>query len=109
MQQLFDALCPSKHDSIIKAYVGGVQYRVLCDSDFGPGGGKETLGSFDSTTWESCVALRNTMNYFQDRSDVGCTWNAAGTGGQTPGKCWCFGGPNKVAVENKGSVVAVAQ
>jgi hypothetical protein len=81
----------------------------LCDSDYGPGGGKETLGSFEGITWESCVDLCNSMNYFQDRSDVGFTWNAAGTGDQTPGSCWCSGGPNKVVVENKGNVVGVPQ
>jgi hypothetical protein len=109
MQQLFDAICPSKHNSIIQAPVGDIQYRILCDSEFGPGGGKETLGSFDVTTWENCVKICNTMNYFQDRSDVGCTWSVGGMSGVKPGMCWCLGGPNMVVVESKGSIAAVPQ
>ena len=81
---------------------------MACDSDFS-GDGKQTLASFFAATWDDCLALCNTMNYFQGRADVGCTWNVAGTGGQTPGTCWCLGGADKTVVVNKGNVVAVPQ
>lgn len=83
-----------------------MRYRVACDSDFS-GSGKQTLGSFVAATWDDCLALCNNMNYFQGRADIGCTWNVAGTGQQTPGTCWCLGGADKTVVSNKGNVAAV--
>lgn len=59
------------------------------------------LGSFDA-----CLGLCNAMNYFQEREDVGCTYNVEGTGEQTPGTCWCLGGSLKV-VTNVGNEVAI--
>lgn len=59
------------------------------------------LGSFDE-----CLGLCNTMNYFQEREDVGCTYNVDGTGDQTPGTCWCLGGSLDV-VTNVGNEVAM--
>jgi hypothetical protein len=79
---------------------------VACDSDFS-GSGKQTLASFVTATWDECLELCNTMNYFQDRADIGCTWNVAGTGQQTPGTCWCLGGADKTVVSNEGNVVAI--
>ncbi|KAH6651340.1 hypothetical protein F5144DRAFT_544268 [Chaetomium tenue] len=99
-------ICPSADNSVIKGTVGDVRYRVACDSDF-TGSGKETLASFFAETWDNCLKLCNTMNYFQERTDVGCTWNVAGTGQQTPGTCWCLGGADKELVANVGNVAAV--
>lgn len=45
------------------------------------------------------------MNYFQELSDVGATFNVEGTGGQTPGTCWCLGGTS-VRSDNVGNDAA---
>lgn len=58
-------------------------------------------------TLDQCLSICNTMNYFQSRSDVGCTYNFQGTGSQAPGTCWCLGGKNKTIVSDVGNVIAV--
>ena len=78
----------------------------MCDSDFN---NKDTLSSFVAATWNECLTLCNTMNYFQSRTDVAVTWNVAGTGQQTPGTCWCLGGKEKTVVKNVGNIVAVPE
>jgi len=99
-------ICPGANDTIVTPSLGKVRYRIACDSDYGDTSGKQTLSSTVAATWDECLGLCNTMNYFQSRADVGCTWNVAGTGTQTPGTCWCLGG-TKVVVSNPGNVVAV--
>ena len=88
------------------ASLGTLRYRVACESDFG-GDARQTLSSFIAATWDECLALCDAMNYFQHRADIGCTWNVLGTGAQTPGTCWCFGGTGKTVVANPGNVAAV--
>jgi hypothetical protein len=85
--------------------VGSVRYRVRCDADWG--GNKTDLASLVTATFDDCIRLCNSMNYFQKRTDVGCTWNVAGTGQQTPGTCWCLGGEDKIVVSNPGNVVGM--
>ncbi|RMJ21288.1 hypothetical protein PHISP_07842, partial [Aspergillus sp. HF37] len=79
-------------------------YRIHCASDFG--GEKADLASIALPSFDKCLSLCNSMNYFQDRGDVGCTYNWKGTGGQTPGTCWCLGGSDKTIVSNQGNIVA---
>ncbi len=67
-----------------------------------------TMSSNFAARWDACLTLCDTMNYFQKRTDVGATWNVAGTGQQTPGTCWCFGGP-MVVVKNVGNVVGIPE
>ncbi|KAL2821403.1 hypothetical protein BDW59DRAFT_164138 [Aspergillus cavernicola] len=100
------SICPSANNTIITQSLGAARYRIHCDSDIG-GQNKETLASIVLPSFDACLALCNTMNYFQDRTDVGCTYNVAGTGSQTPGTCWCLGGEGTSVVENVGNDVAV--
>jgi hypothetical protein len=80
---------------------------VRCDSDWG--GAKSDLASSVTDTFADCIQLCNSINYFQKRTDVGCVWNVAGTGQQTPGTCWCLGGEGKTVVENVGNVAGVPE
>jgi hypothetical protein len=98
-------ICPDANNTVVSQDVGSTKYRILCDSDFS-GSGKETLASVVLPSFDSCLGLCNTMNYFQKRDDVGCTYNTAGTGSQTPGTCWCLGGADKEVVTNVGNVIA---
>ncbi|KAL2869785.1 uncharacterized protein BJX67DRAFT_378838 [Aspergillus lucknowensis] len=100
------SVCPEKNNALLTPSLGAIRYRVHCDSDLS-GSGKETLASIVLGSFDECLALCNTMNYFQDRTDVGCTYNVAGTGTQTPGTCWCLGGEGVSVVENVGNDVAV--
>ncbi|KAL4967239.1 uncharacterized protein BDV14DRAFT_170258 [Aspergillus stella-maris] len=98
--------CPSANNTIVQAKTGSIRYRIHCDADFG-GDGKLTLASTVLTSFDDCLALCNTMNWFQDRSDVGCTFNVAGTGQQTPGTCWCLGGTDVEVTSNVGNDMAI--
>ncbi|KAL4936398.1 hypothetical protein BDV06DRAFT_205132 [Aspergillus oleicola] len=99
--------CPSANNTVVIAKTGSIRYRIHCDSDFG-GDGKLTLASTVLTSFDDCLSLCNTMNWFQDRTDVGCTFNVAGTGDQTPGTCWCLGGGDDVKVtSNVGNDMAI--
>ncbi|KAJ0425068.1 hypothetical protein BJY00DRAFT_308406 [Aspergillus carlsbadensis] len=97
--------CPSANNTLISPTLGTTRYRIHCDSDIS-GSDKITLSSIVVDTFDACLALCNTMNYFQDRTDVGATFNVAGTGTQTPGTCWCLGGDALVVTENVGNDVA---
>ncbi|OJJ42416.1 hypothetical protein ASPZODRAFT_20533 [Penicilliopsis zonata CBS 506.65] len=99
------SVCPSANDTTVSPSLGTVTYRILCNHDFS-GSGKETLASVVLSSFDDCLSLCNTMNYFQSRTDVGCTYNVEGTGGQTPGTCWCLGGSNKTIVINEGNDIA---
>ncbi|KAL4867888.1 hypothetical protein BDV12DRAFT_170491 [Aspergillus spectabilis] len=100
------SVCPSSNNTLVTQYPGSIRYRIYCDSDFDDSG-KETLASIVLGSFDECLALCNTMNYFQDRTDVGCTYNVAGTGTQTPGTCWCLGGEGLTVVENVGNDAAM--
>ena len=78
-----------------------LKHPLLCDSDFD--GAKEDLALMLVSTFGDCMNLCNSMNYFQKRTDVGCTYNVAGTGTQTLGTCWCLGGDTKTVVANVGN------
>ncbi|OJJ02592.1 hypothetical protein ASPVEDRAFT_151215 [Aspergillus versicolor CBS 583.65] len=99
------SICPNANGTVVVHLPGPKRYRIFCDSDFAATGKKDlasiVLGSFDE-----CLGLCNTMNYFQEREDVGCTYNVDGTGDQTPGTCWCLGGSLDV-VTNVGNEVAM--
>ncbi|KAL3444670.1 hypothetical protein BJX65DRAFT_310669 [Aspergillus insuetus] len=97
--------CPSANNTLISPTLGSIRYRIHCDSDIG-GSNKITLSSIVVDSFDECLALCNTMNYFQDRTDVGATYNVAGTGTQTPGTCWCLGGEGLEVTENVGNDVA---
>ncbi|EEP75382.1 predicted protein [Uncinocarpus reesii 1704] len=99
-----EGVCPSKNNTIIERNLGEKSYRILCDSDFG--GGKQTLASAYMPTFEDCLDLCNTMNYFQNRADIGCTYNVVGSGQQRPGTCWCLGGRDKRVERNVGNEIA---
>ncbi|KAL4808180.1 hypothetical protein BDV18DRAFT_158291 [Aspergillus unguis] len=101
-----DTPCPSGNNTIISSSVGTIKYRINCDSDFS-GNAKKTLGSVVLGSFDECVSLCNSMNWFQDREDVGATFNVAGTGGQSKGTCWCLGGEGKIVSENVGNDAAV--
>ncbi|KAI9370286.1 hypothetical protein BJX61DRAFT_544767 [Aspergillus egyptiacus] len=100
------SICPSANNTIVTQSLGPTRYRIHCDSDIG-GRNKITLASIVLPSFDECLALCNTMNYFQERTDVGCTYNVAGTGTQTPGTCWCLGGEGIGVVENVGNEVAM--
>ncbi|KAL2832782.1 hypothetical protein BJY01DRAFT_253712 [Aspergillus pseudoustus] len=93
--------CPSGNNTITSPSLGSIRYRIHCDSDVS-GGNKITLSSIVVDSFDACVALCNTMNYFQERTDVAATYNVAGTGTQTPGTCWCLGGEGIEVSENIG-------
>ena len=95
--------CPAGNDTIYSE--GTRKFRILCDFDF-TGIGKENLASTVVSSFYDCLGLCNSMNTFQNRSDVGCTYNREGTGGQSPGTCWCLGG-EKTTTSNEGNDVAV--
>ncbi|OIW34289.1 hypothetical protein CONLIGDRAFT_650844 [Coniochaeta ligniaria NRRL 30616] len=97
--------CPQGNNTVVTPTLGTVNYRILCDRDFD--GAKEDLASVVMPSLDACMNLCNTMNYFQKRTDVGCTYNVAGTGTQTPGTCWCLGGETKIIVTNVGNQIAV--
>ncbi|RAO70390.1 uncharacterized protein BHQ10_006402 [Talaromyces amestolkiae] len=99
-------ICPSANGTTLTETLGSLKYRIICDSDFS-GSGKITLSSIVLATFDQCLSFCNTMNYFQSRTDVGCTYNVQGTGSQTPGTCWCLGGENKTIVSDVGNVIAV--
>ncbi|KAL4779691.1 hypothetical protein BJX76DRAFT_339972 [Aspergillus varians] len=98
--------CPGSNNTIVSPTLGSISYRIHCDSDWG-GSGKKTLASLVLSSFDECLGLCNTMNYFQDRKDVGCTFNAAGTGTQTPGTCWCLGGEGIRVTSNVGNEAAM--
>ncbi|KAK3940941.1 hypothetical protein QBC46DRAFT_432964 [Diplogelasinospora grovesii] len=97
--------CPKGNNTVVTPTLGSVNYRILCDRDFD--GAKEDLASVVMPSFDDCMNLCNSMNYFQKRTDVGCTYNVAGTGTQTPGTCWCLGGETKIVVTNVGNQIAV--
>ncbi|KAL2817659.1 hypothetical protein BJX63DRAFT_103183 [Aspergillus granulosus] len=97
--------CPSGNNTITTPSLGTIRYRIYCDSDIS-GSNKITLSSIVVSSFDECLAFCNTMNYFQDRTDVAATYNVAGTGTQTPGTCWCLGGEGIGVTENVGNDVA---
>lgn len=97
--------CPKGNNTVVTPTLGSVNYRILCDRDFD--GAKEDLASVVMPSFDDCMNLCNSMNYFQKRTDIGCTYNVAGTGTQTPGTCWCLGGDAKIVVTNVGNQIAV--
>ncbi|KAK3360428.1 hypothetical protein B0T25DRAFT_129969 [Lasiosphaeria hispida] len=100
------SICPSANNTLVQAVKGSMRYHyILCDSSFGEYG-RQTLSSAVLPTFGDCLNMCSSMNRFQDREDVGCTWNAPGTGGEKPGTCWCYGGVNKLIVSSVGNVVA---
>ncbi|KAJ9148826.1 hypothetical protein NKR19_g5851 [Coniochaeta hoffmannii] len=88
-------------NTILTPTLGMLKHPLLCDSDFD--GAKEDLALMLVSTFGDCMNLCNSMNYFQKRTDVGCTYNVAGTGTQTLGTCWCLGGDTKTVVANVGN------
>ncbi|KAL4878769.1 hypothetical protein BJY04DRAFT_220835 [Aspergillus karnatakaensis] len=99
-------VCPTANNTLVTQPLGSLRYRIHCDSDFATSG-KQTLSSVVLASFNECLSLCNTMNYFQDRTDIGCTYNVAGAGTQTPGTCWCLAGEGLTVVENVGNEVAV--
>ncbi|KAI2785242.1 hypothetical protein F4815DRAFT_451952 [Daldinia loculata] len=98
---LVDSGCPSRSGSMIS---GGNhrQYKIACDSDLTGTG----LASLVVNSLEECLALCDSLNWVQKRSDVGCVWNEKGVVGQVAGTCWCKGGDNIKATSLAGIVVA---
>ncbi|KAL7622409.1 hypothetical protein AAE478_007914 [Parahypoxylon ruwenzoriense] len=92
--------CPGRNgDTIVKAKLS---YKVYCDSDLTG----NNLASLVTRSLEECLSMCDSINFFQNRSDVGSVYNEAGTGTQTPGTCWCKGGDGIQVTSNLGNVVA---
>ncbi|KAF7595548.1 hypothetical protein BBP40_005583 [Aspergillus hancockii] len=101
--------CPGANNTEVRNVTGGSgssSYYIFCDADISSSG-KKDLASGVQSSFADCLALCNSMNYFQKRTDVGCTYNYAGTGEQDKGTCWCLGGENKLIITNPGNMVAV--
>ncbi|KAI0850935.1 hypothetical protein F5Y00DRAFT_268014 [Daldinia vernicosa] len=98
---LVDSRCPSRSGSLISGE-NNRQYKISCDSDLTG----TTLASLVVNSLEECLALCDSLNWVQKRSDVGCVWNEKGVVGQVAGTCWCKGGDNIKATSLSGIVVA---
>ncbi|KAE8313114.1 hypothetical protein BDV41DRAFT_564630 [Aspergillus transmontanensis] len=84
--------CPDANNTEIRNVSGGSgnsSYYIFCDADISSSS-KKDLSSSVQSSFADCLALCNSMNNFQDRTDVGCTYNFEGTGNQDKGTCWCL-------------------
>ncbi|OTA93257.1 hypothetical protein M434DRAFT_395813 [Hypoxylon sp. CO27-5] len=77
-------------------------FRIYCDSDLTG----SDQASLVVTTLDECITLCASLNWTQNRKDVGSVWNEKGVVGQTPGTCWCKGGSNIQVTAKSGIVVA---
>ncbi|KAI0131591.1 hypothetical protein F4776DRAFT_626844 [Hypoxylon sp. NC0597] len=77
-------------------------FRIYCDSDLTG----TDQASLVVTTLDECITLCASLNWTQNRKDVGSVWNEKGVVGQTPGTCWCKGGSNIQVTAKSGIVVA---
>ncbi|KAI0115038.1 hypothetical protein F4814DRAFT_418019 [Daldinia grandis] len=98
---LVDSGCPSRSGSTILGE-NHRQYKISCNSDLTG----TNLASLVVNSLEECLALCDSLNWVQRRSDVGCVWNEKGVVGQVAGTCWCKGGDNIKATSLAGIVVA---
>ncbi|KAB8277171.1 hypothetical protein BDV30DRAFT_205276 [Aspergillus minisclerotigenes] len=101
--------CPDANNTEIRNVSGGSgnsSYYIFCDADISSSS-KKDLSSSVQSSFADCLALCNSMNNFQDRTDVGCTYNFEGTGSQDKGTCWCLSGGNKSIITNVGNMAAV--
>ncbi|KAE8422773.1 hypothetical protein BDV36DRAFT_309790 [Aspergillus pseudocaelatus] len=87
-----DYICPDANNTEVRNVSGGSgssSYYIFCDADISSNS-KKDLSSSVQSSFADCLALCNSMNNFQDRTDVGCTYNFEGTGSQDKGTCWCL-------------------
>ncbi|OGM42764.1 hypothetical protein ABOM_008155 [Aspergillus bombycis] len=102
-------ICPDANNTEVRNVSGGSgssSYYIFCDADISSSS-KKDLSSSVQSSFAACLALCNSMNNFQDRADVGCTYNFEGTGSQDKGTCWCLSGGNKSIITNVGNMAAV--
>ncbi|KAB8200193.1 hypothetical protein BDV34DRAFT_205341 [Aspergillus parasiticus] len=101
--------CPDANNTEVRNVSGRSEsssYYIFCDADISSSS-KKDLSSSVQSSFADCLALCNSMNNFQDRTDVGCTYNFEGTGSQDKGTCWCLSGGNKSIITNVGNMAAV--
>ncbi|KAE8381585.1 hypothetical protein BDV26DRAFT_255132 [Aspergillus bertholletiae] len=98
--------CPDANNTEVTNVSQGSSYYIFCDADISSSSKKDLASSVQSS-FADCLALCSSMNYFQGRTDVGCTYNFEGTGTQDKGTCWCLGGADKSFITNEGNMAAV--
>ncbi|KAB8264201.1 hypothetical protein BDV32DRAFT_135551 [Aspergillus pseudonomiae] len=84
--------CPDANNTEVRNVSGGSgssSYYIFCDADISSSS-KKDLSSSVQSSFADCLALCNSMNNYQGRTDVGCTYNFEGTGSQDKGTCWCL-------------------
>lgn len=79
-----------------------MNYKVYCDSDLTG----SDLATLVTESLDDCLLLCDSMNWLQNRKDVGSVFNEAGTHAQAPGTCWCKGGDGISVKSNPGIAVA---
>ncbi|KAI2601891.1 hypothetical protein GGR54DRAFT_578871 [Hypoxylon sp. NC1633] len=93
--------CPNRNGTTITK--GDITYRIYCDSDLTG----SDLASLVTTSLEQCLSMCDSMNWTQDRRDVGSVYNANGVVEQAPGTCWCKGG-DKIKVTAKAGIAVAS-
>ncbi|KAI1417483.1 hypothetical protein F5Y13DRAFT_151104 [Hypoxylon sp. FL1857] len=101
---LQDSGCPNMNgNTITKSSSKLTQiFKIYCDSDLtGTDQASLVVASLDE-----CMTLCFSLNWTQNRKDVGAVWNENGVVGQTAGTCWCKGGTDINVTAKSGIVVA---
>ncbi|KAI1104688.1 hypothetical protein F4804DRAFT_306513 [Jackrogersella minutella] len=99
---LVDSGCPGINGTT--AMKSTQSYIFYCSSDLTG----NDQASLVTSSLDECLTLCDSMNWTQDRKDVGSVWNEEGVIGQTAGTCWCKGGSNIQVTSKAGIVVASA-
>ncbi|KAI1143750.1 hypothetical protein F5Y05DRAFT_5361 [Hypoxylon sp. FL0543] len=99
-----DSGCPNVNgNTVTKSSTKLAQtYKIYCDSDLTG----TDQASLVVTSLDECITLCFSLNWTQNRKDVGSVWNEKGVVGQTAGTCWCKGGDNIQVTSRSGVVVA---
>ncbi|KAI1451878.1 hypothetical protein F4805DRAFT_449733 [Annulohypoxylon moriforme] len=103
---LVDSGCPGINGTTTSMSTNGVNmtYRFYCDSDLTG----TDQASLVTNSLDECVTLCDSLNWTEQRRDVGSVWNEKGVVGQKAGTCWCKGGNGIQVISHSGIVVASA-
>ncbi|KAI2471502.1 hypothetical protein F4781DRAFT_420677 [Annulohypoxylon bovei var. microspora] len=99
---LVDSGCPGINGTTTT--ISTMSYRLYCNSDLTG----TNQASLVTNSLNECVTLCDSLNWTQNRRDVGSVWNEKGVIGQTAGTCWCKGGNSIQVISHTGIVVARA-
>ncbi|KAI1451106.1 hypothetical protein F5Y02DRAFT_16051 [Annulohypoxylon stygium] len=103
---LVNSGCPGINGTTTSMSTNGVNmtYRFYCDSDLTG----TDQASLVTNSLDECVRLCDSLNWTENRRDVGAVWNEKGVVGQKAGTCWCKGGKGIQVISHTGIVVASA-